>query len=436
MNTPPGSPDTGDRYIVGSSPSGAWSGNPNDLAEWDGSQWLFLAPQIGWPVYVTDEQVLYYWNGTTWTKLRASPGGSDTQVQFNDGGDFGGSSGLTYNKTTTALQVDNLKLDGNTLSSTNANGVIVIGPNGNGAIQVDTAGNTRGTYAVDLQRQRSAADQVAAGSSSLVVGGWNKNTASYSTQSGTSNIQAGAHNSQTGYGNDQSGFRDTQSGYYNTQSGNYSEQGGYLNTQSGYYCTQSGYYNTQNDRGCIQGGIGNTQSGICGVQGGGINSQTGDYGLQSGFGANDYGRYAAITHAAGSFPSGGRAQISTMVARNATAAGTTPAILYLNGSSIRPTVSTDVMWLFTASIIAVEQGMANGKKFVRQGIIVNDGGTTSISSLDTIGTDLTIGSPGAWTISITADDTNDALQIQVTGAAGDAVRWVAKLEIVEVSYPT
>lgn len=32
-----------------------------------------------------------------------TPGGSDTEVQFNDGGSFGGDSGLTYNKTTDAL---------------------------------------------------------------------------------------------------------------------------------------------------------------------------------------------------------------------------------------------------------------------------------------------------------------------------------------------
>jgi len=34
-----------------------------------------------------------------------SPGGSDTQVQFNDGGVFGGSSGLTFNKSTGRLTV-------------------------------------------------------------------------------------------------------------------------------------------------------------------------------------------------------------------------------------------------------------------------------------------------------------------------------------------
>ena len=33
-----------------------------------------------------------------------TPGGSDTQVQFNDGGSFGGDSDLTYNKTTNTLQ--------------------------------------------------------------------------------------------------------------------------------------------------------------------------------------------------------------------------------------------------------------------------------------------------------------------------------------------
>ena len=37
-----------------------------------------------------------------------SPGGSDTQIQFNDGGSFGGDSGLTYNKTTDTLSATRL----------------------------------------------------------------------------------------------------------------------------------------------------------------------------------------------------------------------------------------------------------------------------------------------------------------------------------------
>ena len=37
-----------------------------------------------------------------------TPGGSDTQIQFNDGGSFGGDSGLTYNKTTDTLSTTRL----------------------------------------------------------------------------------------------------------------------------------------------------------------------------------------------------------------------------------------------------------------------------------------------------------------------------------------
>ncbi len=48
-------------------------------------------------------------NGTTavWAAATGggSPGGSDTQVQFNDGGSFGGDSGLTFDKTNNALTV-------------------------------------------------------------------------------------------------------------------------------------------------------------------------------------------------------------------------------------------------------------------------------------------------------------------------------------------
>ena len=44
-----------------------------------------------------------------------SPGGSDTQVQFNDGGSFGGDSALTYNKTTDTLTTTNLSITGKLL---------------------------------------------------------------------------------------------------------------------------------------------------------------------------------------------------------------------------------------------------------------------------------------------------------------------------------
>ena len=52
-----------------------------------------------------------------------TPGGSDTQVQFNDGGStFGGDSGLTFNKTTDSLTVGGaVAVNGTDITSTSAN---------------------------------------------------------------------------------------------------------------------------------------------------------------------------------------------------------------------------------------------------------------------------------------------------------------------------
>jgi len=60
--------------------------------------------------------------GSVWENVTASPqgvGGSDTYVQFNDGGVFGGDADLTYNKTTNTLSVVNIDMGVNTFNDTN-----------------------------------------------------------------------------------------------------------------------------------------------------------------------------------------------------------------------------------------------------------------------------------------------------------------------------
>jgi len=49
--------------------------------------------------------VQQFWNNTNESSGGGSPGGSNTQVQFNDGGSFGGDAGLTFDKATNALTV-------------------------------------------------------------------------------------------------------------------------------------------------------------------------------------------------------------------------------------------------------------------------------------------------------------------------------------------
>lgn len=54
QNDPPGSPAEGDRYLVGSAPTGAWAGHAEEVAYYSGG-WLFLQPLPGWRAYVVGD---------------------------------------------------------------------------------------------------------------------------------------------------------------------------------------------------------------------------------------------------------------------------------------------------------------------------------------------------------------------------------------------
>jgi len=57
------------------------------------------------------------------TLIGSAPGGSTTQVQFNDGGNLGGDAGLTYDKTTDNLTIaGDLAVNGGDITTTSANG--------------------------------------------------------------------------------------------------------------------------------------------------------------------------------------------------------------------------------------------------------------------------------------------------------------------------
>lgn len=68
LATPPASPVLGDRYIVAATPTGAWVGHTNHIAEWDGAAWQFYTPLEGWTCWVDDEDKVYSWNGTAWVR--------------------------------------------------------------------------------------------------------------------------------------------------------------------------------------------------------------------------------------------------------------------------------------------------------------------------------------------------------------------------------
>ena len=67
LSAPPSSPAEGVRYIVGPSPTGAWTGQTDKIAAWQDGAWAFYAPHQGWLAWVADEDTLYVWSGTAWT---------------------------------------------------------------------------------------------------------------------------------------------------------------------------------------------------------------------------------------------------------------------------------------------------------------------------------------------------------------------------------
>lgn len=104
-----------------------------------GLEWVAITADGILPTQTGNNGKFLTTNGTTasWGAVSASPGGSDTQVQFNDASAFGGDAGMTYNKTTDVLSLTSGVRIGsgssNYLGDSGGNGSIYFGRNGNDA---------------------------------------------------------------------------------------------------------------------------------------------------------------------------------------------------------------------------------------------------------------------------------------------------------------
>lgn len=110
---------------------------------------------------------------------------------------------------------------------------------------------------------------------------------------------------------------------------------------------------------------------------------------------------------------------------NGSTTNATPTILSLDNAAIRFTIAANTAIMADLFIIARRTDTV-GKWFSSRRMVAirrnNANGTAIIGSVQTIGADQTEGSP-TWSVAITADDTNEALQVEVTGAANETVQW-------------
>lgn len=259
-------------------------------------------------------------------------------------------------------------------------------------------GNARGANAVDLQSARSANTQVASGTVAFAAGGYN--------------TCVGLEAPIT--------------------IGMFCTTGGYTPIALGYNCTVSGAF-----------GQGNIAMG---------KGATANYGAEpqaTAIGTNVSATSAAAwatgsrsvadrmsmkAHANGMFAAAGDAQRVSFVARNKTT-NNTATTLFLDGSSTRLTIPSGKVASLMCRICGIKSDGSAVADYVRRVVIKNVGGTTSlVGSVETIGTD--IEDNASTDVAITADNTNDALDISVTGITAETWRWVAVVEGLEIAYGT
>ena len=69
---PPANPSEGERYLLGSSPQGAWAEQGGALAAWQDGAWAFFAPQPGWRIWDEKESALLVYDGARWRRLESA----------------------------------------------------------------------------------------------------------------------------------------------------------------------------------------------------------------------------------------------------------------------------------------------------------------------------------------------------------------------------
>jgi len=89
LSTPPGSPTKADRYIVGDSATGVWENQDDNIAEYNGTAWVFDEPEKGWIVFNSDTNSLFLFD-TEWDELGLGDssfligGGASTAQSLDD----------------------------------------------------------------------------------------------------------------------------------------------------------------------------------------------------------------------------------------------------------------------------------------------------------------------------------------------------------------
>lgn len=300
------------------------------------------------------------------------------------------------------------------------------------------APNARGTGAVEIHGYRSVATQVASGKYATMIGGKGNIASGY-----YSTVVGGTINYATyNYATISGGRKHKAYANYATIGGGYNNYittglhsliaGGYNNYVNGAYGSIGGGGNNQATGAYsrVGGGWTNYATGnYSAISGGGFNQATGVASIGMGFRA--IGRfYGGLTHAAGRFTVDGDAQRNVVVGRIQTTDASATEV-FLDGSAQRITLQNDSAYVFRGKIVARNTSASEVFGYIIEGVIKRDATAASTTLVNSTVTTL-YEDDAAYAVTLSADTTNGALKIEVTGAAGDTVKWVVMVELLEV----
>ena len=259
-----------------------------------------------------------------------------------------------------------------------------------------TGGNKRGSNAVDFQVSRINADEIASGTQAFIG-------------NGTDNKASGNNSAVlNGVGNDATGQRAViLNGAGNVASaGDSTVLGGSNNTASGTYSA-------------ILGGAENTASGQS-------SAALGEYALADKHGQVAFGGFRFAVDG----DSNCKMQPLGRVTTNAT-----PAVLTADGgtpaSTNTITIASGEVYSFMIMVQGIDTSTKDVVAQVYMGVCQNNAGTTSIQANNQISSVNNIG--GTSDIVITDNDTDDRLDITVTGVAATTIRWNAYVQLLKIA---
>jgi hypothetical protein len=161
------------------------------------------------------------------------------------------------------------------------------------------------------------------------------------------------------------------------------------------------------------------------------NTVAGANSIATGAGAST-SNYGADVHANGYFTSAGDAQTAKYVLRNITT-NATPLALFLDGAAAQLLLKPNSAIAYSALIVARSTSTTgNNGAWKIEGLIKRDATASSTALVGTRSMTI-LTRPSGWQADVAADTTTGALVFNVTGSAGNTVRWVASVTTTEVT---